>query len=280
MKEINVSKITEAVKMMCINANYYLTDDVKEKIENAYKNEDWPMAKEMLEKILTNIDIAKNEKMPMCQDTGMACIFVEIGQDVHIVGGSLKDAINEGVRQGYAEGYLRKSVVKDPIDRVNTKDNTPAIIYYDIVEGDKLKIKIAPKGFGSENMSQLKMLKPADGLEGVKDFVLKVVKEAGPNPCPPIVVGVGIGGTFDKAANLAKRALVRPLNERNSNDFYSDLEEELLEKINEIGIGPQGFGGKTTALAVNIETYPTHIAGLPVAVNINCHVTRHAEIEF
>lgn len=280
MKEISVSKITEAVKMMCINANYYLTDDVKEKIEGAYKNENWPMAKEMLEKILTNIDIAKNEKMPMCQDTGMACVFVEIGQDVHIVGGSLKDAINEGVRQGYAEGYLRKSVVKDPIDRVNTKDNTPAIIYYDIVEGDKLKIKIAPKGFGSENMSQLKMLKPADGLDGVKDFVLKVVKEAGPNPCPPIVVGVGVGGTFDKAANLAKRALVRPLNERNNDKFYSDLEEELLEKINEIGIGPQGFGGKTTALAVNIETYPTHIAGLPVAVNINCHVTRHAEIEF
>lgn len=279
MKEINVSKITEAVKIMCINANYYLADDVKEKIEKAYKSENWPMAKEMLEKILTNIDIAKNEKMPMCQDTGMACIFVEIGQDVHIVGGSLKDAINEGVRQGYTEGYLRKSVVKDPIDRVNTKDNTPAVIYYDIAEGDKLKIKIAPKGFGSENMSQLKMLKPADGLDGVKDFVLKVVKEAGPNPCPPIVVGVGIGGTFDKAANLAKRALVRPLNERNSNDFYSNLEEELLEKINEIGIGPQGFGGKTTALAVNIETYPTHIAGLPVAVNINCHVTRHAEIE-
>ncbi len=279
MKEINVSKIIEAVKMMCIDANYYLTDDVKEKIENAYKSEDWPMAKEMLEKILTNIDIAKNEKMPMCQDTGMACVFVEIGQDVHIVGGSLKDAINEGVRQGYIEGYLRKSVVKDPINRVNTNDNTPAIIYYDIVEGDKLKIKIAPKGFGSENMSQLKMLKPADGLDGVKEFVLKVVKEAGPNPCPPIVVGVGIGGTFDKAANLAKKALVRPLNERNSDKFYSDLEEELLEKVNEIGIGPQGFGGKTTALAVNIEIYPTHIAGLPVAVNINCHVTRHAEVE-
>lgn len=279
MKEINVSKIIEAVKMMCIDANYYLTDDVKEEIENAYKSEDWPMAKEMLEKILTNIDIAKNEKMPMCQDTGMACVFVEIGQDVHIVGGSLKDAINEGVRQGYIEGYLRKSVVKDPINRVNTNDNTPAIIYYDIVEGDKLKIKIAPKGFGSENMSQLKMLKPADGLDGVKEFVLKVVKEAGPNPCPPIVVGVGIGGTFDKAANLAKKALVRPLNERNSDKFYSDLEEEFLEKVNEIGIGPQGFGGKTTALAVNIEIYPTHIAGLPVAVNINCHITRHAEVE-
>ena len=279
MKEINVSKITEVVKNMCIDANYYLTHDVKEKIESAYKQDNWPMAKEILEKILTNIDIAKKEEMPICQDTGMACVFVEIGQDVHIIGGNLKDAINEGIRQGYNEGFLRKSVVKDPLDRINTMDNTPAIIYYDIVEGDKLKIKVAPKGFGSENMSQLKMLKPADGLEGVKDFVLKVVKEAGPNPCPPIVVGVGIGGTFDKAANLAKKALVRPLNEKNNNEFYANLEKELLKEVNELGIGPQGFGGKTTALAVNIETYPTHIAGLPVAVNINCHVTRHAEIE-
>ena len=279
MKEINVSKITEVVKNMCIDANYYLTHDVKEKIESAYKQEKWPMAKEILEKILTNIDIAKKEEMPICQDTGMACVFVEIGQDVHIIGGNLKDAINEGIRQGYNEGFLRKSVVKDPLDRINTMDNTPAIIYYDIVEGDKLKIKVAPKGFGSENMSQLKMLKPADGLEGIKDFVLKVVKEAGPNPCPPIVVGIGIGGTFDKAANLAKKALVRPLNEKNNNEFYANLEKELLKDVNELGIGPQGFGGKTTALAVNIETYPTHIAGLPVAVNINCHVTRHAEIE-
>lgn len=279
MKEINVSKITEVVKNMCIDANYYLTHDVKEKIESAYKQEKWPMAKEILEKILTNIDIAKKEEMPICQDTGMACVFVEIGQDVHIIGGNLKDAINEGIRQGYNEGFLRKSVVKDPLDRINTMDNTPAIIYYDIVEGDKLKIKVAPKGFGSENMSQLKMLKPADGLEGIKDFVLKVVKEAGPNPCPPIVVGIGIGGTFDKAANLAKKALVRPLNEKNNNEFYANLEKELLKEVNELGIGPQGFGGKTTALAVNIETYPTHIAGLPVAVNINCHVTRHVEIE-
>ncbi len=279
MKEINVSKITEVVKNMCIDANYYLTHDVKEKIESAYKQEKWPMAKEILEKILTNIDIAKKEEMPICQDTGMACVFIEIGQDVHIIGGNLKDAINEGIRQGYNEGFLRKSVVKDPLDRINTMDNTPAIIYYDIVEGDKLKIKVAPKGFGSENMSQLKMLKPADGLEGIKDFVLKVVKEAGPNPCPPIVVGIGIGGTFDKAANLAKKALVRPLNEKNNNEFYANLEKELLKEVNELGIGPQGFGGKTTALAVNIETYPTHIAGLPVAVNINCHVTRHAEIE-
>ena len=279
MKEINVSKITEVIKNMCIDANYYLTHDVKEKIESAYKQEKWSMAKEILEKILTNIDIAKKEEMPICQDTGMACVFIEIGQVVHIIGGNLKDAINEGIRQGYNEGFLRKSVVKDPLDRINTMDNTPAIIYYDIVEGDKLKIKVAPKGFGSENMSQLKMLKPADGLEGVKDFVLKVVKEAGPNPCPPIVVGVGIGGTFDKAANLAKKALVRPLNEKNNNEFYANLEKELLKEVNELGIGPQGFGGKTTALAVNIETYPTHIAGLPVAVNINCHVTRHAEIE-
>lgn len=279
MKEINVSKITEVVKNMCIDANYYLTHDVKEKIESAYKQEKWPMAKEILEKILTNIDIAKKEEMPICQDTGMACVFVEIGQDVHIIGGNLKDAINEGIRQGYNKGFLRKSVVKDPLDRINTMDNTPAIIYYDIVEGDKLKIKVAPKGFGSENMSQLKMLKPADGLEGIKDFVLKVVKEAGPNPCPPIVVGIGIGGTFDKAANLAKKALVRPLNEKNNNEFYANLEKELLKEVNELGIGPQGFGGKTTALAVNIETYPTHIAGLPVAVNINCHITRHAEIE-
>ncbi len=278
MREINVSEVTKAVKKLCIDANYYLSADVKNKIEEAAKNETWNMAKGILDKILTNVEISKNEDMPICQDTGMACVFVEMGQDIHLVGGSIEDAINEGVRQGYEEGYLRKSVVKDPLDRVNTKDNTPAVIYYDIVPGDKLKITVAPKGFGSENMSQLKMLKPADGLDGVKEFVLKVVKEAGPNPCPPIVVGVGIGGTFDRAANLAKKALIRPLSERNSNQFYADLENELLDKVNSIGIGPQGFGGKTTALAVNIETYPTHIAGLPVAVNINCHVTRHSEV--
>ncbi|WML36234.1 fumarate hydratase [Clostridium sp. OS1-26] len=278
MREINVSEVTKAVKKLCIDANYYLSADVKNKIEEAAKNETWDMAKGILDKILTNVQISKDEDMPICQDTGMACVFVEIGQDVHLAGGNIEDAINEGVRQGYEEGYLRKSVVKDPLDRVNTKDNTPAVIYYDIVPGDKLKITVAPKGFGSENMSQLKMLKPADGLDGVKEFVLKVVKEAGPNPCPPIVVGVGIGGTFDRAANLAKKALIRPLSERNSNQFYADLENELLEKVNSIGIGPQGFGGKTTALAVNIETYPTHIAGLPVAVNINCHVTRHSEV--
>lgn len=279
MKEIDVKNITEAVKKMCIDANYYLSDDIKDRLKEAQKKETWPIAKDVLNKIMVNCEIAKNEQMPMCQDTGVACVFVEIGQEVHIQGGSLEDAINEGVRQGYEEGYLRKSVVKDPLDRVNTKDNTPAMIYYDIVEGDKLKITVAPKGFGSENMSQIKMLKPADGLQGVKDFIIKVVKEAGPNPCPPIVVGVGIGGTFDKAANLAKRALIRPTAERNSNPFYAKLENELLQTINSLGIGPQGFGGRTTALAVNIETYPTHIAGLPVAVNINCHATRHAEIE-
>lgn len=279
MRDINVSEITSSIKKLCIDANYFLSEDVKNRIKKAKEEETWDMAKGILEKILENVDIAKNEQMPMCQDTGMACVFVELGQEVHIVGGSLEDAINEGVRQGYTEGYLRKSVVKDPLDRVNTKDNTPAVIYYNLVPGDKLKITVAPKGFGSENMSQIKMLKPADGLDGVKEFILKAVKEAGPNPCPPIVVGVGIGGTFDKAANLAKKALIRPLAERNSNSFYGDLEKELLDKINALGIGPQGFGGKTTALAVNIETYPTHIAGLPVAVNINCHVTRHAEIE-
>lgn len=279
MKEINVSEIINAVKKLCIDANYYLSSDIKDRLKEAYEKETWPIAKDIIDKIMINADIAQNENVPMCQDTGMACVFVELGQDVHIVGGSLKDAINEGVRQGYSEGYLRKSVVKDPIDRVNTKDNTPAIIYYDIVDGDKLKITVAPKGFGSENMSQLKMLKPSDGLDGVKNFVLKVVKEAGPNACPPLVIGVGIGGSFDKSAALAKRALIRPTGERNPNPFYAELEKELLEKINELGIGPQGFGGRSTALAVNIETYATHIAGLPVAVNINCHATRHAEAE-
>lgn len=280
MKEINTDKITKAVKKLCIDANYYLSDDIKDRLKEAEEKETWPVAKDILNKIMINSHIAESEKMPMCQDTGMTCVFVEIGQDVHITGGSIEDAINEGVRQGYTEGYLRKSVVKDPLDRVNTNDNTPAIIYYNIVPGDKLKITVAPKGFGSENMSQIKMLKPADGLQGVKDFIIKVVKEAGPNPCPPMVIGVGIGGTFDKAANLAKKALIRPTAKRNSNPYYAALEKELLEKINSLGIGPQGFGGRTTALAVNIETYPTHIAGLPVAVNINCHATRHAEVEF
>ncbi len=279
MREIKVSQITEAIRKLCIDANYYLGSDIKNRLIKSHEEEDWDIAKGILNKILINADIAKNEDMPMCQDTGVACVFIEIGQEVQVVGGALEDAINEGVRQGYKDGYLRKSVVKDPLDRVNTKDNTPAMIYYNIVPGDKLKITVAPKGFGSENMSQIKMLKPSDGLQGIKDFIIKVVKEAGPNPCPPIIVGVGIGGTFDKAATIAKKALIRSIDVRNENPFYAELEEELVTMINELGIGPQGFGGKTTALAVNIETYPTHIAGLPVAVNINCHATRHAEIE-
>ena len=279
MKEISVAEITKTIKKLCIDANYYLSDDMRDQLKKAKEKETWDIAKGILDKIIINADIAKNEKMPMCQDTGMTCVFIELGQDVHIIGGGLEDAINSGVAQGYEEGFLRKSVVSDPIKRVNTKDNTPAVIYYDIVPGDKLKITVAPKGFGSENMSQIKMLKPSDGLQGVKEFIIKVVKEAGPNPCPPIVVGIGIGGTFDKAANLAKKAAVRPTDKPNSNPYYEDLEKELKEEINKLGIGPQGFGGRTTALAVNIETYPTHIAGLPVAVNINCHAARHASAE-
>lgn len=277
MRDINVSEVTEAISALSIEANYYIGKDIKDAIIKAKEEETYKIAEDILEKILINDDIACDEKMPMCQDTGMACVFLEIGQDVHFVGGLLEDAINEGVRKGYEEGYLRKSVVKDPIDRVNTKDNTPAVIYYDIVSGDKVKITLAPKGFGSENMSRIGMLKPADGLEGVKKFILETVKIAGPNPCPPMVIGVGIGGTFDKAAYLAKKALLRPINTGNNQEFYKNLEIELLEKINMLGIGPQGFGGKTTALGLNIETYPTHIAGLPVAVNINCHATRHKE---
>ena len=279
IRTVKTSEITENIKEMCIEANYYLSNDVKEALNNAKENETWPLAENVLDQLILNSNIAQNENMPICQDTGMACIFIEIGQEVHIVGGALEDAINEGVRRGYDEGFLRKSVVKDPINRVNTKDNTPAIIYYDIVPGNKLKITVAPKGFGSENMSRIKMLKPSDGLQGVKDFIIETVKLAGPNPCPPIIIGVGIGGTFDKAAYLAKKALIRPVNKRNDEKFYGDLEEELLETINKLGIGPQGFGGKTTALGINIETYPTHIAGLPVAVNINCHATRHKEKE-
>ena len=277
MKTINVNEIIKTVKELSIEANYYLPNDVKEAIEKAEKNEKWPIANNILNKILENSQIASAEKMPICQDTGMACVFIDIGQDVHITGGSLEESINEGVRQGYAEGFLRKSVVKDPLHRVNTNDNTPALIYYNMVPGDKVKITVAPKGFGSENMSRIAMLKPSDGLEGVKNFVLETVRMAGPNPCPPIVIGIGIGGSFDKAAYLAKKALIRPVNENNTDEFYGNLEKELLEEVNKIGIGPQGFGGKTTALALNIETYPTHIAGLPVAVNINCHATRHKE---
>lgn len=277
MREIQVKEIENAVRDLCIEANYYIGNDIKEALKKSKEEEPYKIAEDVLDKILLNDEIAEKEKMPMCQDTGMACVFLEIGQDVHITGGLLEDAINEGVRRGYTEGYLRKSVVKDPIDRVNTKDNTPAIIYYDIVAGDRVKITLAPKGFGSENMSRIGMLKPADGLEGVKKFIIETVKLAGPNPCPPMVVGVGIGGTFDKAAYLAKKALLRSINTSNKQEFYKNLEEELLQKINELGIGPQGFGGKTTALGLNIETYPTHIAGLPVAVNINCHATRHKE---
>ncbi|MBB6624962.1 fumarate hydratase [Clostridium gasigenes] len=278
MREINVEVITDAVKNLCINSNYFLSNDIKSALLKSKEEETWDLAKDILDKIIINSDIAKREQMPMCQDTGMACVFIEVGQEVHIVGGLLEDAINEGVRRGYEDGLLRKSVVKDPIDRVNTKDNTPAVIYYDIVAGNNIKITVAPKGFGSENMSKIKMLKPADGIEGVKQFIIETVKEAGPNPCPPMVIGVGIGGTFDKAAYLSKKALIRPIDEGSTINFYKKLEIELLDTINKLGIGPQGFGGKTTAIGLNIETYPTHIAGLPVAVNISCHATRHKEI--
>ena len=274
MRELDAARITEVVARLCVEANRHLPQDVKNCIACAREKEQWAPAQEILDRIKENYEIADRDEMAICQDTGMACVFVKIGQEVHINGG-LEESIHEGVRQGYGEGYLRKSVVGDPLNRVNTGDNTPAMIYYDLVPGDKLEIMVAPKGFGSENMSQLKMLKPSDGLQGVKDFVIKVVEEAGPNPCPPIVVGVGVGGTFDKAALLAKKAIIRSAEERNANPFYAELEAELLEKINALGIGPQGFGGKTTALAVNIEYLPTHIAGLPVAVNLNCHVTRH-----
>ena len=274
MREINAQQITEVVRRLCIDANRHLPQDMKNRIEACRAQEGWAQAGEILDRIIENYHIADGSDRPICQDTGVACVFLKVGQEVHI-NGDIAEAVNEGVRQGYDQGYLRKSVVRDPLDRVNTGDNTPAMLYYEIVPGGKLEITVAPKGFGSENMSQIKMLKPSDGLQGVKDFVCKVVEDAGPNPCPPIVVGVGIGGTFDKAAYLAKKALMRSVDQRNSVPFYAQLEEELLESINALGIGPQGFGGRTTALAVNIEQYPTHIAGLPVAVNLNCHVTRH-----
>ena len=275
VREIEAAKITDTVKRLCIQANVILPEDVKNCIIKRKSEENWAPAREILDRIEENFELAAAENVPICQDTGVACVFLEIGQEVHIAGGDITQAVNEGVRQGYAEGYLRKSVVRDPLDRVNTGDNTPAMIYYDIVPGDKIKITVAPKGFGSENMRQIKMLRPSDGIEGVKAFVLKAVEEAGPNPCPPIIVGVGIGGTFDKAALLAKKALLRETGTPSADPLYAKLEEELLEKINALGIGPQGFGGKTTALAVAVEHYPTHIAGLPVAVNINCHVARH-----
>ncbi len=274
MREVLSERITQVVKRLCIEANYYLPCDMKARIEESLCRETWPIAREILERIVENYRIADHANQPICQDTGMACVFLKIGQEVHI-SGDLTEAVNEGVRQGYEEGFLRKSVVSDPLKRINTGDNTPAILYTEFVPGEQIEITVAPKGFGSENMSQIKMLKPSDGEQGVKDFVVKVVEEAGPNPCPPIVVGVGIGGTFDKAAYLAKKALLRPVDVPNQTPYYAAMEQELLERINALGIGPQGFGGKTTALAVNIEQYPTHIAGLPVAVNINCHVTRH-----
>lgn len=274
MREFDAGILTQAIKQMCVEANCHLPSDVKDRITECRKCEDGATACGILDKIIENYEIAHTDNVPICQDTGLACVFLDIGQDVHITG-SIEDAVNEGVRQGYTEGYLRKSCVRDPLDRVNTGDNTPAVLYYNLVPGDKVTVTVAPKGFGSENMSQIKMLRPSDGLEGVREFILKVVEDAGPNPCPPIVVGVGLGGTFDKAAYLAKKALMRPLDERNTNPYYRNLEQELLEQINASGIGPQGFGGRTTALAVNIETLPTHIAGLPCAVNINCHVTRH-----
>ena len=274
MRKIKAEEIVNNVKEMCIEANLELQPDMKDALIGARKNETSEIGKKILSDLEENLEIAKADSIPICQDTGMAVVFVEVGQDVKIKG-SLTEAINEGVRQGYTEGFLRKSVVSDPIERINTNDNTPAVIHYDIVEGDELKITIAPKGFGSENMSKIVMLKPADGIEGVKEVVLNAVKEAGPNACPPMVVGVGIGGTFEKCAFLAKKALARSVDSKNENELYADLEDELLEKINKIGIGPGGLGGTQTAIGVNVETYPTHIAGLPVAVNICCHVNRH-----
>lgn len=278
MRTIHTKEITEAVKNLCIEANIYLGNDIKNAICTAREQERSETAKVILEKLEENMRVAEAEKIPVCQDTGMAVVFLDIGQDVHVDGGLLKDAVNEGVAQGYTEGFLRKSVVTDLIERKNSGDNTPAVIHYDIVPGDKLKITVAPKGFGSENMGALKLLKPADGLAGVKDFVLETVKNAGANPCPPIVVGVGIGGTMEMSTLLAKRALLVELDKPNENPFYASLEQELLEKINALEIGVQGFGGTNTALGVKILTYPTHIAGLPCAVNINCHVTRHKSI--
>ena len=274
MRTISAQAITDTVARLCIEANTRLPKDVEAALAKARAEEPWPLAKNTLDLLWSNLSAAKEENLPICQDTGMACVFLEIGQEVHIAG-DLKAAVQEGVRRGYAAGWLRKSVVRDPFDRVNTGDNTPAMLYFDLVPGEQIKITVAPKGFGSENMSRIAMLRPSDGLEGVKRFVLQTVQDAGPNPCPPIVVGVGIGGTFDKAALLAKQALLRELDTPNEDPFYRALEQELLESINALGIGPQGFGGRTTALAVNILTSPTHIAGLPVAVNLNCHVTRH-----
>ena len=276
MREISVELVKKTVEELCVKANLYLPDGMKEKINSCIGCEKSPLSKQVLGDIVRNIDCAKELEVPICQDTGMAVIFLEVGQDVHFTGGNLTEAINEGVASGYVNGKLRLSVVEDPLERKNTNNNTPAIVHTSIVPGDKVHIMVAPKGFGSENMSALKMLKPADGVDGVKNFVLETVEKAGANPCPPIIVGVGIGGSFDKAAYLAKHALLRPVNEPNPDEYYAALERELLDKINALGIGPQGFGGKTTALAVLIEAMPTHVAGLPVAVNISCHATRRA----
>lgn len=275
MRTISTDEIIKNIKEMCIEANYYLSDDMKDKIDHACQVEESPLGRQILSQLEENMQIAESSQIPICQDTGMAVVFLKIGQDVHIEGMNLEDAVNEGIRQGYVEGYLRKSVVGDPLLRENTKDNTPGIIHYEIVPGENIDITVAPKGFGSENMSQVYMLKPADGIDGVKDAVLDAVKLAGPNACPPVVVGVGIGGTFEKCALLAKKALTRDTSVHNSIPYVKEMEEDLLEKINNLGIGPAGLGGRITALAVNIETYPTHIAGLPVAVNMCCHVNRH-----
>ena len=276
MRTIDVADVTRNIKEMCIEANHFLTDDMDEALKTAAQEERAPLGKQILCQLQDNLKIAGQDMIPICQDTGMAVIFMEIGQDVHFTGGLLENAVNEGVRQGYTEGYLRKSVVGDPLLRENTKDNTPAVIHYEMVEGDSLKIIVAPKGFGSENMSRIFMLKPADGMEGVRNAILTAVRDAGPNACPPMVVGVGIGGTFEKCALLAKKALTRPINIHSDIPYVEELEREMLQQINKTGIGPGGLGGTTTALAVNINTYPTHIAGLPVAVNICCHVNRHA----
>ena len=275
MREFPVSQLTDVIERLCIEANTYLPEDVRCAIESSRAAEDGAIAQGVLDKIIENYGIADRDAVPICQDTGVACVFLEIGQDVHFVGGDLREAVDEGVRRGYTNGYLRKSVVRDPLQRVNTGDNTPAMLYTEIVPGDKVTVTLAPKGFGSENMSNLVMLKPSAGLQGVKDVILQTVEAAGPNACPPMVIGVGIGGTFDKSALLAKKALMRPLGSHHPDPFYAELETEMLEKINSLGIGPQGFGGRTTALGLNIETMATHIAGMPVAVNINCHVTRH-----
>lgn len=276
MRTIEVAEITRNIKEMCIEANHFLSQDMDVAMKRATEEEKAPLGRQILGQLQDNLKIAGEDMIPICQDTGMTVVFLEVGQDVHFEGGNLAEAVNEGVRQGYVEGYLRKSVVKDPLIRENTKDNTPAVIHYDIVPGDQLKITVAPKGFGSENMSRIFMLKPADGIEGVKQAIMTAVKDAGPNACPPMVVGVGIGGTFEKCALMAKRALTRSLEERSAIPYVRELEEEMLERINKTGIGPGGLGGTTTALAVNIDTYPTHIAGLPVAINICCHVNRHA----